>query len=401
MERRTFLTTAAAAALATSRPAVAGKPPVQFTVLMGPPDRGVVTLDAQTYDVDSVLYWNQSDCTVRGVRGRTRIRCQEVGVLILGSCSNVVFEDIVFECAAATRGSDYRGVVTALDQTLRNITFVRCRFTAPRAAINGVKLIAESGDAEIETLHCYDCEIDGVGRMGLEIQNHPHNNDDLRRRYAGIVWQGGRVANTGLLDDQGMGLSFSGYGEGVTVDTSFENNLYACIEVVGTASSTFSGRSARQTRPCGPIWMTNFRPMPDITIKDFKTLDEANGSLVLRNAPRLKMQDNVFRLSGGVSCLGLTDARIARDVYVTRGPVALSIEGYAKNLPSKRSEWDGVTINAGARLSGAYATIRFLGDGTSGNIIRRPILCQAGDGVLFDQLKGATANQVIGARRSC
>lgn len=363
-----------------------------FTRIFGVPVRSVIQLDGIVYQLGSLsLTWDLSHTTVRGVRGRTVIRTSAIGLLYFQSCSYCTFEDIVFEVTGTQRQEDYRGVVNMLHGSFRNIAFHRCIWRAPRAAINGVKIIVEAktpahAEGLAEHIYFYDCEIDGVGRMGVEAQNH---STDTTERYSDIVWEGGTIRNTGLVNHNGQGISFSGEGTACRVNALFDNNLLACIEGVGVRSSSFTGRCQNQKRVCNPLSFTNTTPMWDNRIQDFRTLDRANGEVQLWTTTRLELRDNMLDLTGGIHIRDVEGLTSTNETYTTRSPIGLFIEGKSRN-----NRWVGLSLDCRGTPKGAYSTVRFYGSGVRDNVIENARLLRASDGVAEDNLLGARNNRI-------
>lgn len=369
--------------------------PAPFTQVFGMPVRGKIQLDAAVYQLGSLsLLWNLSYVTVRGVRGKTIIRTSAIGLLYFQSCSHCIFEDIIFEVSATTDVPDYRGVMNLLHGEFRNLTFHRCVWRAPRAPINGIKVIVEAAipgrqaEGRAETLHFYDCDIADVGRMGLEVQNH--SSADMIERYHDIIWEGGSVRNTGLKAADGQGVSFSGKGGNCRANTLFDNNLLACIEGVGVRSSYFTGRAQNQLRSCNPLSFTNIIPMWDNIVEDFRTIGRANGEVQFWCTRGLKLRHNIIDLTGGIHIRDMTGLESIGDVYSTRSKIGLFIEGNSYN-----NRWRDFRLDSSETPLGAFSTIRFYGPQVHNNIVETAQLAKARDGVEVDNLLGARNNRVI------
>lgn len=342
-----------------------------FTALFGTPVRGRIQLDRADYDVgNNILSWNLSNTWVKGVKGGSRIHGCARTLLSLQNSHDCVFEDIVFEVTAQTRASNsYEAVVRSAHALLRNHRFVRCRFIVRDANQNALKLVAEHGNARIESLHFEDCVIDGAGRMGIELQNHAH---DGVPRLIDFRWESGAVRNTGLISGDGMGISLSGLGTDHRVNTLFENNRYAALENVGSSHSMFSGQSRSQTRgDVAPISFTNVWIMRNNTIADFVCLDRASGSCRIWNQLDLTMRNNRLIVAKGVDFRGIANLRSSNDVYDSSGPFVMSVAEYASfKRATQGNVWSGLTLdtrNAAPGLSSA--AIRFSGKGTADNVL--------------------------------
>lgn len=128
------------------------------------------------YRLTSLLAIGLSNCTFKGVRGRTKIVGGFGYALVrLLECSNVVFEDIIFENTFANAVEDAgSGVIFSNLNNLADITFNRCTFSCPNANTNAVKFIAASvaGGAgkvkRIDRVSFTNCNFPSVGCMGIE-----------------------------------------------------------------------------------------------------------------------------------------------------------------------------------------------------------------------------------------
>lgn len=191
-----------------------------------------------------------------------------------------------------------------------------------------------------------------------------------------------------------QGVSFSGYGSDCRVDTTFDNNSFANIEGVGVSSSKFSGRVRNQlARPADPLSFTNNLGMRDLTIADFKTLGEADGSALLRDIVGLTMRGNVLDLSGYVDVTNTEKLRSTDDRYKTRHPFGIYING----ANAKDNSWSRLLLDRSATPGGAYAGIRH-DNGAAGNLQREITYIHAADGVEFDNQGGAYNNWISGRR---
>ena len=376
-----------------------------FTALFGTPVRGRIQLDRADYDVgNTTLSWGLSNTWVKGAKGGSRIHGSARTLLSLQNSHDCVFEDIVFEVTAQTRTmSSYEAVVRSAHALLRNHRFVRCRFIVRDANQNALKLIAERGNARIESMHFEDCTIDGAGRMGLELQNHAHDGVE---RLIDFRWEGGAVRDTGLISGDGMGISLSGMGTDHRVNTLFENNRYAALENVGSSHSTFSGRSRLQTRgDVAPISFTNVWIMRSNTIADFVCLDRASGSCRIWNQLGLTMRNNRLVVAKGMDFRGIANLRSSNDLYDSSGPFVLSVADYASFKRATRGNvWSGLTLDTRSAAPGLSSpAIRFAGNGTAENVLdnakiwARPGSAGQARGKSISNIQGARGNALKGS----
>ncbi|MCJ1960779.1 hypothetical protein [Novosphingobium mangrovi (ex Hu et al. 2023)] len=121
----------------------------------------------------------------------------------MGPCHDIVFNDLIFESTLSATSRNLYGLIHCGNNDLERITFNRCRFTAPQAYVNALKFVFDDAPNGGFDIVFNDCVIDGVGRMGIEVQNHGVGTAE---RYGRIRWRGGKVVNTGLLGQ----VSFQG-----------------------------------------------------------------------------------------------------------------------------------------------------------------------------------------------
>lgn len=159
------------------------------------------------------------------------------GMIQLGNCTNVVFEDIGFS-STAVYGSrtvdNFYGLVWAQDRSLQQILFQRCYFTAPTANTNGIKIINQSTQIA-ENIECIDCVFQNLGRMGVEFQNH--NDAVPLARYREFKSDRCLYKSIGLIAN-GMGISLSGIGENCIISNNIFDNCRIGIELVGPNDTT-------------------------------------------------------------------------------------------------------------------------------------------------------------------
>jgi parallel beta-helix repeat protein len=159
------------------------------------------------------------------------------GMIQLGNCTNLVFEDIGF-ASTATYGSisvdNYYGLIWASNRSLSQIIFQRCYFTAPTANTNGIKIINENTQIA-DNIECVDCIFQDIGRMGVEFQNH--NDGTILARYRSFKSDRCLYRNIGLIAN-GMGISLSGVGENCIISNNTFDNCRIGLELVGPNDTT-------------------------------------------------------------------------------------------------------------------------------------------------------------------
>lgn len=369
---------------------------IKFTDIFGVPGRGRILLDGITYDLGAnSLVFGLSNVWVKGVPKKTKLTCSAIGLISFLACTDVVFEDIIFECTNATAADDFRGVINLFHAVFRRIRFINCYATAPNCGINGLKVVVEDAlmpgvpaDGIAESIWWHGGGIENVGRMAWEFQNHAYEIGSLTQRYFDIQILNAVAKNTGLtVVDKGMGVSLSGYGSDCKVDSEFDNNSFCCIENVGASSSKFSGRSKNLTRMCAPISFTNNLPMRDNTIEDFKTLDIAMGEVRIRTQIGLITRGNVFKVTGSIDYTNCSGAKSWGDSYETMAPVVVYVNGAG----SVKCLWRDLDIDHSDAGGGAFAAVRF-DNGANGNLLLNTKLIPAASGQPADNTSGAYGN---------
>lgn len=348
-----------------------------------------IRLDAVTYPLtSSITIAGKSNLWIKGVPGRTRLTSATLRTLLLftGTVTDVVIEDVEFESTLVNAAElSAAGLVYSDNANLSRVTFVRCGFSVNDAYSNAIKLVCDT--SELDRVRFYDCYITGAGRMGLEVQNH---NAVQVTRYSEVEWIGGRVANTGLVGVNGMGISLSGKGTDCKVDARFDNNLTCALEVVGASNSTFSGRAVNQTRAVDVISMSGtYVTMTDNTLEDFKCVGAANGFAKIYSQIRLRERGNILNLSGGFTeYRNVIDGRSSDCAYISNEVYALYMEGETTG-----NVWENAELNNSAS-TGNFATVRFSGADTTGNQFLNPVIRQGTGGNPVDQVGGALVNYV-------
>lgn len=149
-----------------------------FTDLFGTPNRGRIFLDRATYDVGAnTLIWSLSNVWVKGARGGSVITTTAKTLLDIQSSSGCVFEDLTFVSTnSSATNSAIDGVVRTYHALVRKHTFINCQFQINDGNGNAITLIANDfvspGNEMTESIHFFDCDILGAGRMGVELSNH-------------------------------------------------------------------------------------------------------------------------------------------------------------------------------------------------------------------------------------
>ncbi|GMN13364.1 hypothetical protein [Altererythrobacter sp. MTPC7] len=210
-----------------------GAPLAAFADAVAAMGEGIVRLGNRTYAVGhdapgDPFSWSGSGGGMIG-RGMDRTAIANVNPAggrafeFGGSCRDLYFADMTF----------HGGFGSGAANDLERIVFNRCRFTTrPDAFANALKLVTDNMAGGVQAIYFIDCEFIGAGRMNFELQNHA--NDGVCR-YSGIHFVRPRVIGAGRHSPAvGMGLSFSGKGDHVTLDAPyFDGNAGPQLENAG------------------------------------------------------------------------------------------------------------------------------------------------------------------------
>jgi hypothetical protein len=369
-----------------------------FTTLFGTPSRGRIELDGRTYSLDDggfgSLLFNLSNVVVRGVPGKTVISASNFLVaMYLGNVANVVFENIIFESLKIDGPVSIYGIVTSIGSNLDNIRFINCGFRGPTtlgAAGNGVKLVANAnGGGYVNRTHFEGCYIENVQRMGIE----PTALDDGNQTafINDFKFLGGYIRNTGLGEPvSGQGVSLDGYGNDFEVDTSFENNSFACFENVGFSNGRMTGIVRNQSRSCDVISMTNTRPMRDVTIHDVKTIGQVNGGYKARYQTRLRQRGCQLDLAEPVSLLNVCDSSFRDEQWtIQNGGHYIEAPGDGR---ANACTYDNVVIDGRAEQATRLSLVQWNGASVNlfGNRMRNCTLLR-GPNIAFDATEVGSA----------
>lgn len=286
-----------------------------------------VYFPAGNYRISTSLQITKQNARLYGDGNASRIFSDTLVTPVkLVSITNLVFEDLFFETTAT--GASVYGVVYSDGDTLSNVTFSRCKFSAQLANTNGFKAINEGANIA-DRIAFVGCEFLNIGRMGIEFQNH--NNLDTVYRYKRVTIDRCYFKNIGLLETHGMGVSLSGYGEQCYVtNNGFDNCWTIGIEGVGVKDSVFDGNtfSGFSTRSYQPFSFSGSRPMPGLSIRNNKVDGSNAGRWNLYNVSNCVVSGNLLR-SGYFFIRDTSDA-LFKDNFIYQkasDPYSIYLEG--------------------------------------------------------------------------
>lgn len=363
-----------------------------LSYLFGTATCGVVELSNKTYDIGSgTLTVSRSNFQVSGVPGSTTITTSAKKLLVFGSVSDIVIDDIDFVSTHVSSVEDfYAGVIWWPRVTSRRITFNRCSVDNATSYACSIQAVCQSGSELTESIYFYDCRILNSGFFGLAIDN---TNTDTVSRNFDWKWIGGSIKNTGLVSPEyGQGISVSGFMDGFEVDTVFDNNKTIGFEGSGVCGlrlsgtltnlrDTVSGNGAR-----APIALTNndanlnlSRKMTDNRVENFTAIDGTGGEVRFWFQDGLKTSGNSFVLNpsvdglGSVTYAGSTNCVSVGDTYDCAGNFVLELrrEDTAANPQggvTANNRWDALTVDHSRAATPSYLVL-CVGEGVDNNII--------------------------------
>jgi hypothetical protein len=326
-----------------------------------------------------VTFSNVKDCTFSGYSKELTVLKSDtlIGIKFVGYCCNLVFSDICFTTGFIGINFSVYGTVFFDNASLFNITFIRCRFSAPLSKGNSIKIVQESGKSN--GVHFIECEIVDTQRMGIEIQNH---KDDGVERCSNI-----KIVRS-LFKNCDYGLSCSGLMSGLNIIKNiFDNMNRIGIEGVGIIDSVIDSNVFQNfVKPYNPLSFTNTRVMRNNVISRNREINPEHklSVWVIRNSVGMVLKGNVT--DGGY--FYLTDVHAS---YITENDIkskaayALMIESSSNNLIESND-----ISNLGAVTN--WSTIRCYGARSINNVIKWNRTTQALGGSIFDEINGANSN---------
>jgi hypothetical protein len=297
-------------------------------------------------------------------------------IRFLNKCSNLTFTDIHFTSSFLGITDNVYGSVTFGNATLLNITFIRCRFSAPLSKGNALKIVQEL--AISSNIRFIECEFIDSLRMGLEIQNHTSDSVD---RCTNIV------VDSCLVKNCRYGMSFSGFMSGFSViNNIFDDIKLLAIEGIGVNNSVFDTNTFQNfVENYYPVSFTNTRLMTGNVISNNVEINPEHKLVewTLRTSVYMKFTGNVID-GGFVYLTNVNNSYFSENDIKSKGVYALMLEQSANNLIESNEISNQGVAN--------YATIRCYGNRSVNNkFIGNRVKAGIG-GSYFDQINGATGN---------
>lgn len=252
-----------------------------------------------------------------------------INPILLSGVSDTVFEDLFFEVTLSQASDNSYGIVRSINSVLSNTTFFRCKFSAPSANTNAVKIIAETADVA-ERVYFIECLFDSIWRMGVEVQNHNYSPNEVR--YRAICFDKCLFKDLGTLGGYGYSISLSGLGESCIVSNNVFDNVKLGLELVGASDTTvaFNKFSAFVSGGSAFSFTGSFTMYRNRLIGN--TMEASNAaSIKIWTQTDLVLQGNYLQSAGYVYFRDVTNVRASDEQYETTGAYAVFIEGTSYN----------------------------------------------------------------------
>jgi len=361
------------------------------------PSGGRLFFPAGNYVLNKVRIL-RSDITFVGEPG-TMLTSVDRYVFELGNVSNIMFSDIKFRSSQNSTVTDYFALIYAWNRVTSNIRFVRCGFTAPTCATNGIKFITDSVSTSTRNILIDDCDFYELGKMGIEIQSHL--NDGVER-YGDITIRKSRFKNTGLVitdndDHYGMAVSFSGSGTHVFVDDNTVDNPYDIgLEFTGGVNHTrvrgnrFVNISRMNIEFNRPLSLISFSVGDGVNVSDNICSDSLSVcSAFFRSLTNAEITNNIFMLSGYLTVRTCTGTTWINNTIKTKGVYGILLERSGSNVfENNRISCTATNLISAIRADGAEA---------SNNVIRSGSITKVA-GSFLDGVNTSANNQLFAVK---
>lgn len=371
----------------------------------------VLLLGPRTYTLTGVLPKALTNCAIIGIPGVTKITTSTQSNLIrLLACSNVYIYGITFESTRVAAGEDTAGGLVYMNAgglgagtDLTNVTFDRCKFTAPSCNTNGLKLVVGSNglligeQSNVSNITLADCDFNSIGRMGFEVVNNFTGTTFVYERVKVIR---GNFKDCGSQGSYGMGVSLSGAGIYCEVEGAiFDNCLTLGLENAGCRHSSFrNNRFRNQPSASASIGMSNSgSDMVNLVVTGNIDEEAAPAQSYFTRVADSYFSGNVWRGSGSTQPVVLfrdfDNNRIIADRYFATGLHCIYVDGSA--TASVDNEWIGCDFDlSGSSLSGDVAY--FTGSTTKRNRIYKGSMRRGSASKYLTQASSAVDNLMEG-----
>jgi hypothetical protein len=185
-----------------------------------------------TYAVTSLLLLGLTNTTIMGTPGRTFITgAFDYRVIRLLDLVNVQFYGIEFVSTYTNTVEDATyGVVYSLLNSMKDVSFDYCGFSAPNANTDGINVlprtIATNNTAIVDGLSITNSLFHDIGRIGSTVMNRGVNATNPHSAFRRFRFDNNRGVNLGTINTKfGMLLSMDGFGETFSASDNLMDNL--------------------------------------------------------------------------------------------------------------------------------------------------------------------------------
>ncbi|TCP91895.1 hypothetical protein C8J42_103587 [Sphingomonas sp. PP-CE-1A-559] len=221
----------------------------------------VAFLPAGTWKVKSLIVSAFNRTVIRGVPGLTTIEGDfDYRVIRMIDSSDATIEDISFRTTYANTTEDATFAVVYCNlNSLRNVRFRRCKFSAPNANTSGFNAFPRSrinnltDTSVVDGLWLEDCIFEDIGRIAITLMNRGFTAQDRYTAFQKAYVVGCTFKNVGLISQYGFAISLDGVGQIFRVNNNYMENLrdigientgFSHGQVIGNRGSKF-GRGWR------------------------------------------------------------------------------------------------------------------------------------------------------------
>jgi Right handed beta helix region len=346
-----------------------------------------VTLPPGRFTLVAPLVLRATHCRITSAGSTTLTGALPVLVQAGSDWTDVTIDRLTFVSTGTSAATGYYGLLTTNQFSLSKVRISRCVFSAPGISTNGVKIILDKPGCTARNVTLDGCRFVGLGRMGVEVQNHLDDTE----RFARITVSHCQFRDLGLIrsvenDHWGIAVSISGAGRDVRVQHNVIENPYSIgIEVTGGVPLTRI--TDNLLRRCDRFDAENNRPLSLISLESGKRPRTAIGCLVARNrCPDIDpntsvffgnvqasvIQHNLFPVRTWVYLRDCSANRFVGNRIISRGLYGLLIESSAgKTSTNNAFVNDTITCQPTGEL---YAVIGMNGPGVTRNTLTNSVL---------------------------
>lgn len=360
-----------------------------------------IYLEAATYTLTSLMSVAMTNVRIIGVPGVTKITgAFGYGVLRLLDCTDVEFYGITFETTYTNAVEDTgNGCLYSYQDSMTNVAFRRCKFTAPNANTNGFSVYPRINAADtsgtVDNLLFEDCEFSDCGRMGMIVLNRftGTDRDEFAKR---ITMTRCKFKDLGLNETYGIAISLDGFGRKVTVyDCEFENCYGIGIENTGYNDCSFIENQFKDFQ-VGRLWSPmSFSTQNGVKISGNRVIGNRCLDPCNQRSNFIGVDDSLFEgnywQATSAAAFHMRDAmrnKITRDRFVSDGSNAVLV-GNTTATTSLNEFKDCIFDNA-TYSAGASSTLLFDGSLTTANKVYGGKVYRGSSGSYITETNSAT-----------